>query len=185
MFPSASVWYFNPLPLYRGRRGKKGKKPIRTVFQSTPSLQRETPAEVCSLAYKSFQSTPSLQRETHFQQNSFHKIFYFNPLPLYRGRRSWVHPFTGALEFQSTPSLQRETSSLAQIYFLCYISIHSLFTEGDLVNIATFNALVYFNPLPLYRGRPSQVQLPGATTIFQSTPSLQRETIIAINLFVA
>ena len=132
--PLSLTLYFNPLPLYRGRHG--------SVFY----------------------------RDSRWD---------FNPLPLYRGRQSLITVYMGLDEFQSTPSLQRETCLTECDFFGIIISIHSLFTEGDLqyqryiLHPSTFQSTPslqretyvsvnrvwtyhYFNPLPLYRGRPQK-----------------------------
>ena len=102
--------------------------------------------------------------------------YYFNPLPLYRGRPIPIGIFTFFPYFNPLPLYRgrRISSKTASIRYS--ISIHSLFTEGDdychkpLCCISTFQSTPslqretlrhrkycmgyeYFNPLPLYRGR--------------------------------
>ena len=108
----------------------------------------------------------------------FENDFHFNPLPPYGGRP----PFYG---FILPPG---------------HISIHSLRMEGDVVPAAVLmRSVLYFNPLPPYGGRLPRRRTPTAyhlhfnplppyggrpllsTTIFphnlfQSTPSVWRET---------
>ena len=56
---------FNPLPLCRGRRQPSQLKGGIEIFQSTPSMQRETDnGELILIDDGEFQSTPSMQRET-------------------------------------------------------------------------------------------------------------------------
>ena len=123
-----------------------------------------------------FQSSPSIQRETAtFAYTQLH-LFYFNPLPLYRGRREVGRDGRGDI----------------------VISILSLYTEGDSSGSRTrpaawnfnplplyrgrrelFSALALsedFNPLPLYRGRLVFPSLSPWSRQFQSSPSIQRET---------
>ena len=106
--------------------------PSHSIFQSTPSTQRETLYIHDKCRSGQFQSTPSTQRETRYRYSTSSFLIYFNPLPLRRGRHHHCH----------------------LLPYLYYISIHSLYAEGD------FNA--------------------GARIIrrmtFQSTPSTQRET---------
>ena len=103
---------------------------------------------------KEFQSTPSVWRETR------------------RARCSAIH-----VSFQSTPSVWRET--LFASGFECYldISIHSLRMEGDQVNPHCGGRnFQYFNPLPPYGGRLCIFHLSAQFILFQSTPSVWRET---------
>ena len=57
--------------------------------------------------------------------------------------------------FQSTSSIQRKTRNRT------FLSFH----------------LMYFNPLPLYRGRQNSPRANNAPNKFQSTSSIQRKTI--------
>ena len=101
-----------------------------------------------------FQSTPSVWRETVYS------AFCDYPLPL----------------FQSTPSVWRETFTHMIRNYNQRISIHSLRMEGDfrVLSCGTFRG--YFNPLPPYGGRPVQWILAAIFMLFQSTPSVWRET---------
>ena len=56
---------FNPLPPYGGRQMKKEYQVFYVIFQSTPSVWRETPrSSPRATRDPSFQSTPSVWRET-------------------------------------------------------------------------------------------------------------------------
>ena len=107
-------------------------------------------------------------------------------------------PFTICNIFQSSPSIQRETSILSSIspaskisILSLYtegdwvahlklqkqsISILSLYTEGDLINYSEDCISGNFNPLPLYRGRRITTTILPLSKVFQSSPSIQRET---------
>ena len=123
---------FNPLPPCGGRQRTGSKWWRKPIFQSTPSVWRETTAvpvqcisrsiSIHSLrvegdpagisapyARRKFQSTPSVWRET-------------------------TKGFDKSVEdiFQSTPSVWRETVRRAASRFPNLISIHSLRVEGDL-----------------------------------------------------
>ena len=101
--------YFNPLPLYRGRHGKKQIKKYVFHFNPLPlyrgrrrRIRRHVLPECISIHF------------LYTEEDMKHRITlcpikYFNPLPLYRGRRN------------------------AQRYFLNdrSISIHFLYTEED------------------------------------------------------
>ena len=82
---------------------------LKLVFQSTPSVWRETIYIIHHLRTVVFQSTPSVWRET-------------------RSRLSAIsQPI-----FQSTPSVWRETENSVDETGRQHISIHSLRMEGDI-----------------------------------------------------
>ena len=56
------------------------------------------------------------------------------------------------------------------------ISIHSLRVEGDLGGRSELGGCKYFNPLPPCGGRPGLIQQVDVSKLFQSTPSVWRET---------
>ena len=56
------------------------------------------------------------------------------------------------------------------------ISIHSLHTEGDLLQLRRPQWICYFNPLPPHGGRQDLRRNPRSPAAFQSTPSTRRET---------
>ena len=123
--------YFNPLPPYGGRPARRfdlmqnGGISIHSLrmegdgddqllammkylFQSTPSVWRETQLEVKVEQDRPFQSTPSVWRETPEKVEGVRK-WHFNPLPPYGGRP----------QNEDLVNTQRG------------ISIHSLRMEGD------------------------------------------------------
>ena len=124
------------------------------LFQSTSSIQRKTIAPYADRRCFRFQSTSSIQRKTILSLCIFHIIVYFNPLPLYRGRRK------GGL-----PEAPGES-----------ISIHFLYTEEDVPVHPPLYGLWHFNPLPLYRGRLLSPFRWVFLWVFQSTSSIQRKT---------
>ena len=102
-------------------------------------------------------------------------------------------------QFQSTPSVWRETCNLCRnagcsmisIHSLrvegdkqrCLklqrpfsISIHSLRVEGDLLSQGCRGLARNFNPLPPCGGRPNVIVSDLLDAVFQSTPSVWRET---------
>ncbi len=124
----------------------------------------------------SFQSTPSVWRETA------EKSSHWNGSP-----------------FQSTPSVWRETRCCTHNSTQSAISIHSLRVEGDQSTMTKCQLLSHFNPLPPCGGRPRDLikqyansqdfnPLPpcggrlncfshaSSVILFQSTPSVWRET---------
>ena len=145
---------FNPLPPYGGRRLSAVFITTLSVFQSTPSVWRETFAHVfpCPHAlisihslrmegdrqaffakkvYKKFQSTPSVWRETAGSIECIDAMADFNPLPPYGGRPNPVDDSIATSLFQSTPSVWRETHHHTCVTGCQCISIHSLRMEGD------------------------------------------------------
>ena len=82
--------HFNPLPPCGGRLREDIPRTIFLVFQSTPSVRRETAQKSSSRSTMLFQSTPSVRRET-------------------------LSDLLSDLlsTFQSTPSVRRETSSIS------------------------------------------------------------------------
>ena len=147
--------HFNPLPPYGGR------PPFFIIF----------------LPYPLFQSTPSVWRETVSSQQVPCTAPHFNPLPPYGGRPLFMSRREYKTIFQSTPSVWRETRAVPPDgFFIMHfnplppyggrqqlevkveqdrpISIHSLRMEGDAI----------FSPVSFY------------FFSFQSTPSVWRET---------
>ena len=149
------------------------------LFQSSPSMQRETsPSTITTPWYFVFQSSPSMQRETRREAWAQLRRHYFNPLPLCRGRRNIDN----------------------DLRISAVISILSLYAEGDQFYLMIISHACNFNPLPLCRGRPCRIQHNGCSCryfnplplcrgrrggsvigafgfLFQSSPSMQRETL--------
>ena len=126
----------------------------KSIFQSTPSVWRETITCIYLMHLSGFQSTPSVWRETSQRYSMTH-----------RGK-----------VFQSTPSVWRETQDSLLHLLSENISIHSLRVEGDGGVQCSFFHLSDFNPLPPCGGRPLIVHYLRPKTLFQSTPSVWRET---------
>ena len=103
-----------------------------TRFQSTPSVWRETLSKLLGSATLAFQSTPSVWRETRSCCCSWRSCSYFNPLPPCGGRHAFIRLFVSGL---------------------------------------------HFNPLPPCGGRLEEVVDTAIIKLFQSTPSVWRETI--------
>ena len=124
------------------------------IFQSTPSVWRETLNECCSGCHVLFQSTPSVWRETKVVDGFTVYLYNFNPLPPCGGRPDLRLRYGRQFLFQSTPSVWRETPDFSDLVFYSVISIHSLRVEGDreVLNVSLAN--INFNPLPPCGGRP-------------------------------
>ena len=82
--------------------------------------------------------------------------------------------------FQSTPSLQKVTWWLDGTQAKNQISIHTFFAEGDPVCRTRFLFFRNFNPHLLCRRWPATAEEIKADREFQSTPSLQKVTVIIL-----
>ena len=103
-----------------------------------------------------FQSTPSVWRETFAAAVCFFYLLHFNPLPPCGGRRA--------------------TQDL--VMFRWCISIHSLRVEGDGGHRHRIVHRKDFNPLPPCGGRHRCGARREWIEVFQSTPSVWRETAL-------
>ena len=151
---------------------------LRT-FQSTPSVRRETDYGTTDDAEDvQFQSTPSVRRETAMFLRFSTCEMYFNPLPPCGGRRDIDGAFQVLGEFQSTPSVRRETLENNIISEKrMEISIHSLRAEGDHGDwLDSWDS----GAISIHSLRAEGDYTVGGSamikTLFQSTPSVRRET---------
>ena len=148
--------YFNPLPPCGGRRTQSAECQTLGIFQSTPSVWRETPHNnaIYMRSWAGFQSTPSVWRET---------------LPTIA-----LCPILSI----SIHSLRVEGDQTHGSYYQrpCAISIHSLRVEGDLIADQKIATSRDFNPLPPCGGRLVPKDVIEDVYKFQSTPSVWRET---------
>ena len=146
--------HFNPLPPCGGRPDDRLIVFYNFVFQSTPSVWRET-------TDKMFAAPPT--------SISIHSLRV-------EGDRQIVKVLRYHDGFQSTPSVWRETTGGKNMTLTRLISIHSLRVEGDSFPVLTLPDVRYFNPLPPCGGRHYEVLLNMYHARFQSTPSVWRET---------
>ena len=159
-----------------GDGGQFRAVPPDGLFQSTPSVWRETPVLTDNRwSRRNFNPLPPYggrlmqpiisQHRPHFnplppyggrpKTASFCRTKSdFNPLPPYGGRHTIIIRKRLSILFQSTPSVWRETHSDRIHDGRNSISIHSLRMEGDHAN--------------------SHIRPP--IIVFQSTPSVWRET---------
>ena len=101
---------------------------------------------------------------------------YFNPLPPYGGRLLCCISSCCRKSFQSTPSVWRETCCFC---FSCFSSLNfnPLPPYGGRPYCHFFtHSIRHFNPLPPYGGRPDSLEQAESLLLFQSTPSVWRET---------
>ena len=100
----------------------------------------------------------------------------FNPLPPCGGRPSYIS-WSYSSSLISIHSLRVEGDIKKQYRGeIIYISIHSLRVEGDQRAQANGGAPRNFNPLPPCGGRQVPTTITFIVTLFQSTPSVWRET---------
>ena len=166
---------FNPLPPCGGRLTACHACENLSLFQSTPSVWRETTSLILSHAAAKFQSTPSVWRETKYPETTL-ATTEFQSTPSVWRETKLSESITLVPQFQSTPSVWREThvilepitDRLISIHSLrvegdlqhtdrknrSKISIHSLRVEGDLSTLTQKSSRRYFNPLPPCGGRP-------------------------------
>ena len=150
--------YFNPHPLWRGRRQKLIDKGIPDKI-SIHTLCEE--GDLRKLLLKV-------------------QVLHFNPHPLWRGRQvlkvlGYFLPI-----FQSTPSVKRATHGGGGHYRYPSISIHTLCEEGDAIGGTCDCDMFYFNPHPLWRGRRAYLSAFFWVYLFQSTPSVKRATPVTV-----
>ena len=146
--------YFNPLPPYGGRPPDLPPDSLPLLFQSTPSVWRETGI------LAEWQMNPA----------------YFNPLPPYGGRRQRDKLVFLYMDFNPLPPYGGRPVKYAKNQNREKISIHSLRMEGDFLRRPEHLPGKYFNPLPPYGGRRGGSVLLFMAVVFQSTPSVWRET---------
>ena len=104
------------------------------IFQSTPSVWRETFAYLLiQKITQKFQSTPSVWRETAKAREAAKKAGEISIHSLrVEGDKNKIPEYPTRWEFQSTPSVWRETTREAAGRHATGISIHSLRVEGDI-----------------------------------------------------
>ena len=171
-----SSCYFNPLPPYGGRPNVEYQYQHVNVFQSTPSVWRETWYNcdrsrrgfisihslrmegdyllwVLILLCLIFQSTPSVWRETVARCRQCAAVSNFNPLPPYGGRRYRHTPECELPHFNPLPPYGGRPA-IFRIFFMTLSHFNPLPPYGGRHRIAD-SIIVYrhFNPLPPYGGR--------------------------------
>ena len=147
-----------------------------------------------------FQSTPSARRATGDQRDIGAFIVISIHALREEGDGVFTRPFFGIVRFQSTPSARRATWLRGRRFHSTDISIHALREEGDgeknqkhqPVTIS-IHALreegdrqteklkktgADFNPRPPRGGRRFRCGLFHSSSLFQSTPSARRATVV-------
>ena len=105
---------FNPLPPCGGRLSASVSYLHQSVFQSTPSVWRETEIFIC-------------------MRNGFN---YFNPLPPCGGRLSGDELRDTVGNFNPLPPCGGRRTGCPTMPHIHHISIHSLRVEGDAADLA-------------------------------------------------
>ena len=146
-------------------------------FQSTPSVGRETPPQGNTGGEGEFQSTPSVGRETIAQELGFTGIGNFNPLPPWGGRQELRQGRCVRDNFNPLPPWGGRRTTAIDFSTVIRISIHSLRGEGDRCSCNGVRSREHFNPLPPWGGRLRAIVIPLYISLFQSTPSVGRETL--------
>ena len=103
---------------------------------------------------------------------------YFYPRPPRGGRRPARISTNWSWTFLSTPSARRATITDKQTHATAKISIHALREEGDLWPPFHASIILHFYPRPPRGGRPPAAWERAASSLFLSTPSARRATLI-------
>ena len=152
---SISSAYFNPLPPCGGR------------------LVRFCPAFCIRSA---FQSTPSVWRETIDGYKNVDRLKHFNPLPPCGGRLPFEIVSCRHIDFNPLPPCG---GRLLDIWVKIRVGLH--FNPlppcgGRQIRMINYDVATHFNPLPPCGGRPECLIKASRNVVFQSTPSVWRET---------
>ena len=166
---------FNPLPPCGGRQSSVLRAGVDKAI-SIHSLRVEGDLIIpqASTKVKHFNPLPPCGGRLSEHPSTF-LAMYFNPLPpcggrLYGPLHLW---YNNSISIHSL-RVEGDSGILAD----CLppsISIHSLRVEGDVIR-CMLDYVVDFNPLPPCGGRPSYQPAINHNLIFQSTPSVWRET---------
>ena len=171
----------------------------RGQFQSTPSVWRETVFSVFYGKILPFQSTPSVWRETQrataqcltvlisihslrVEGDSNAYLRQYAPMSIsihslrVEGDRMDICSATSTADFNPLPPCGGRLPESFDNVSSSIISIHSLRVEGDQIHSCANFINFYFNPLPPCGGRHVLEEDGVSEMIFQSTPSVWRET---------
>ena len=123
--------HFNPLPPYGGRLSVRPHSEIPYHFNPLPPYGGRLIRSYRFIWTAVFQSTPSVWRETGVTATSNPARTDFNPLPPYGGRLNAYLPINTETGI-SIHSLRMEGDEVKTVgYIATNISIHSLRMEGD------------------------------------------------------
>ena len=145
-------------------------------FQSTPSVWRETYTSFIVVVSLTFQSTPSVWRETIDGYKNVDRLKHFNPLPPCGGRLPFEIVSCRHIDFNPLPPCG---GRLLDIWVKIRVGLH--FNPlppcgGRQIRMINYDVATHFNPLPPCGGRPECLIKASRNVVFQSTPSVWRET---------
>ena len=202
-FALPSYWYFYPRPPRGGRHPRRSDTPKVTLFLSTPSARRATPAShPTGSAWPEFLSTPSARRATYRK----HKEVQHGTISIHalreEGDLESAAGSAGQEDFYPRPPRGGRPGLTAwPAVTAMLISIHALREEGDKLTETRLRLNTDFYPRPPRGGRPRVVliinqfviisihalreegdqmaQAMGAElVVFLSTPSARRATAL-------
>ena len=125
-----------------------------------------------------FLSTPSARRATQRLSRSCGSSSNFYPRPPRGGRLDTKEAYKQILEFLSTPSARRATGGFGVGCRLQIISIHALREEGDSWSSGIPEALSISIHALREEGDCSQSNSMDCASVFLSTPSARRATLV-------
>ena len=118
-------YHFNPLPPCGGRLTIYELLERGRLFQSTPSVWRETFFDKIKSGLYIFQSTPSVWRETRDDSASGRNAGHFNPLPPCGGRQQNYTAFRLKLSRANAILTKKNTDTLLHVrkntFFLIFL----------------------------------------------------------------
>ncbi len=152
--------------------------PLQVIqFQSTPSVWRETVMHIFgNMLPCLFQSTPSVWRETPTLLMIVDRLIISIHSLRVEGDRMDICSATSTADFNPLPPCGGRLPESFDNVSSSIISIHSLRVEGDQIHSCANFINFYFNPLPPCGGRHVLEEDGVSEMIFQSTPSVWRET---------
>ena len=155
-FALPSYWYFYPRPPRGGRHPRRSDTPKVTLFLSTPSARRATPAShPTGSAWPEFLSTPSARRATYRK----HKEVQHGTISIHalreEGDLESAAGSAGQEDFYPRPPRGGRPGLTAwPAVTAMLISIHALREEGDKLTETRLRLNTDFYPRPPRGGRP-------------------------------
>ena len=160
---------FYPRPPRGGRPTPHRKKGRHTIFLSTPSARRATPALLRYVAFVGI-SIHALREEGDFQQAAiycYHQIFLSTPSAR-RATSKGGEKIDRPSDFYPRPPRGGRPAKAYSRVMPGSISIHALREEGDLAFAFCPLNFLYFYPRPPRGGRPAKAYsrvMPGSISI--------------------
>ena len=178
-YPQKTALFLSTPSARRATSNTSYQRAMSDIFLSTPSARRATYAELTGMLAEKFLSTPSARRATLMVIRVPPKYSDFYPRPPRGGRRLRVMSRRGTWLFLSTPSarratFQRDTQDQNDIHF------YPRPPRGGRPGIVCLeqSKLTYFYPRPPRGGRLFPVFISFFGSLFLSTPSARRATLL-------